>query len=96
MASIDLYTFKIIDDVERILAGRAGKANRPGVEVRLLCEQLRIYGLASWAGVGVENHQNNSITAVYKFSMNLFVQKMFYMRTYSHTLPNISTTLLHF
>ena len=47
MASIDLYTFKIIDDVERILAGRAGKANRPGVEVRLLCEQLRIYGLAS-------------------------------------------------
>jgi len=71
MASIDLYTFKIIDDVERILAGRAGKANRPGVEVRLLCEQLRIYGLVSWAGAGVENHQNNSITAVYKFSMNL-------------------------
>jgi hypothetical protein len=35
MASINLYTFKIIDDVERILAGRAGKANRPGVEVRL-------------------------------------------------------------
>ena len=93
MASIDLYTFKIIDDVERILAGRAGKANRPGVEVRL---ELRIYGLVSWAGAGVENHQNNSITAVYKFSMNLFVQKMFYMRTYSHTLPNISTTLLHF
>ena len=63
MASIDLYTFKIIDDVERILAGRAGKANRPGVEVRLEVWADEISFMHP-GHASVENNQNNQITAV--------------------------------